>query len=82
MIEEGYDLVIRVNPKPNETLVGRAFLRDHLVVVASPTLAMPKGDAPCPQLCGGPPTGQPHGRSNRALEKPGLRSIPFCICRR
>jgi DNA-binding transcriptional LysR family regulator len=42
MIEEGYDLVIRVNPDPDESLVGRIFLRDRLVVVASPDLARPK----------------------------------------
>ncbi|MER9895724.1 LysR substrate-binding domain-containing protein [Mesorhizobium sp. M0119] len=41
MIEEGFDLVIRVNPDPDESLVGRAFLRDRLVVVASPHLARP-----------------------------------------
>lgn len=41
MIEEGYDLVIRVNPDPDETLVGRPFLRDWLVVVAPPELARP-----------------------------------------
>jgi DNA-binding transcriptional LysR family regulator len=41
MIEEGYDLVIRVNPEPNETLVGRIFLRDRLVVVAKPGLKRP-----------------------------------------
>ncbi|MCJ2085347.1 LysR substrate-binding domain-containing protein [Methylobacterium sp. E-005] len=41
MIEEGYDLVIRVNPKTNEGLVGRAFLRDRLVVAASPRLVRP-----------------------------------------
>ncbi len=46
MIEEGFDLVIRVNPDPDETLVGRAFLRDRLVVVASPDLARPTGGAP------------------------------------
>lgn len=34
MVEEGYDLVIRVNPDPDNTLVGRIFLRDRLVVVA------------------------------------------------
>ncbi len=38
MIEEGYDLVIRVNPDPDDNLVGRIFLRDRLVVVASPSL--------------------------------------------
>ncbi|MBP0437207.1 LysR family transcriptional regulator [Tianweitania sediminis] len=41
MIEEGYDLVIRVNPNPDESLVGRVFLHDRLVVVASPDLARP-----------------------------------------
>jgi len=41
MIEEGYDLVIRVNPAPDESLVGRAFLHDRLVVVARPDLARP-----------------------------------------
>ena len=29
MVEEAYDLVIRVNPDPDESLVGRAFLRDR-----------------------------------------------------
>jgi DNA-binding transcriptional LysR family regulator len=41
MIEEGFDLVIRVNPKPDESLVGRAFLRDRLVVVAGPGFPRP-----------------------------------------
>lgn len=44
MIEEGYDLVIRVNPDPDESFVGRIFLRDRLVVVASPSLPRPRGD--------------------------------------
>jgi DNA-binding transcriptional LysR family regulator len=38
MIEEGFDLVIRVNPDPDETLVGRPFLHDRMVVVAHPDL--------------------------------------------
>jgi len=45
MVEEGYDLVIRVNPDPDESLVGRAFLRDRLVVVAAPHLACDSGAA-------------------------------------
>ncbi len=50
MIEEGYDLVIRVNPAPDESLVGRAFLRDRLVVVSSPALARPEGDMTVPAV--------------------------------
>lgn len=46
MIEEGYDLVIRVNPDPDEALVGRIFLHDRLVVVASPDLPRPAGHLP------------------------------------
>lgn len=42
MIEEGYDLVIRVNPDRDEALVGRPFLRDRLVVVAPPAQARPQ----------------------------------------
>lgn len=50
MIEEGYDLVIRVNPDPDESLVGRIFLRDRLVVVASPSLERPAGDRAVPAV--------------------------------
>jgi len=46
MVEEGYDLVIRVNPDPEAGLIGRIFLRDRLVVVASPDLARPQDGAP------------------------------------
>jgi DNA-binding transcriptional LysR family regulator len=53
MVEEGYDLVIRVNPDPDESLIGRIFLRDRLVVVASPTLARPKGKSPVPAVVRG-----------------------------
>lgn len=41
MVEEAYDLVIRVNPDPDASLVGRIFLRDRLIVVAHPDLARP-----------------------------------------
>ena len=50
MIEEGFDLVIRVNPDPDEQLVGRAFLRDRLVIVASPALARPPEGEPVPAV--------------------------------
>jgi DNA-binding transcriptional LysR family regulator len=48
MVEEGYDLVIRVNPDPDESLVGRIFLRDRIVLVASPELRRPAGGAAVP----------------------------------
>jgi DNA-binding transcriptional LysR family regulator len=41
MVEEAYDLVIRVNPEPDANLVGRIFLRDRLVVVARPDVPVP-----------------------------------------
>ncbi len=53
MIEEGFDLVIRVNPDPDEGLVGRIFLRDRLVVVAGPNLKRPKGDLAVPAVVRG-----------------------------
>ena len=50
MVEEGFDLVIRVNPDPDENLVGRIFLRDRLVVVASPSLIRPKDNSTAPAV--------------------------------
>lgn len=61
MVEEAYDLVIRVNPEPDETLVGRIFLRDRLVVIASPDLAPPPDGSPVPVvLRGSAPQGPWH----------------------
>jgi DNA-binding transcriptional LysR family regulator len=53
MVEEGYDLVIRVNPDPDESLVGRIFLRDRLLVVASPSLTRPADNLPVPAVVRG-----------------------------
>jgi DNA-binding transcriptional LysR family regulator len=50
MVEEGYDLVIRVNPDPDDQLIGRVLLRDRLVAVASPERPRPSGDAPVPAV--------------------------------
>lgn len=74
MIEEGYDLVIRVNPKPDESLVGRAFLRDRLVVVASPDLRRPTAGLAAPAVARGAGEPQtwhvktPGGRSTITIE--------------
>ena len=54
MIEEGFDLVIRVNPAADENLIGRAFLRDRLVVVASPDIVMPADGSAVPAIVRGP----------------------------
>lgn len=53
MVEEGYDVVIRVDPAPDQSLVGRIFLRDRLVAVASPGLARPSGDQTVPAVVRG-----------------------------
>lgn len=54
MVEEGYDLVIRVNPDPDDGLVGRIFLRDRMVVVASPGLVRSDGSRLVPAVVRGP----------------------------
>ncbi|KRB79797.1 LysR family transcriptional regulator [Sphingomonas sp. Root710] len=53
MVEEAYDLVIRVNPDPDETLIGRVLLRDRLVIVASPDLARPADNMSVPAVVRG-----------------------------
>lgn len=70
MVEEGYDLVIRVNPAADDSLVGRPFLRDRLVVVASAPLPLPDDGTPWPAVVRGPieppaawPVTTPAGRS-------------------
>ena len=40
-VEDGFDLVIRINPSPDEQLVGRRFLNDERLVVAHPDLRQP-----------------------------------------
>ncbi|MGB3289335.1 MAG: LysR substrate-binding domain-containing protein [Burkholderiaceae bacterium] len=41
LIADGYDVAIRVNPSPDELLVGRCFARDDMLLVAPPTLSRP-----------------------------------------
>jgi DNA-binding transcriptional LysR family regulator len=40
-VEDGYDLVIRVNPAPDERLIGRRILNDEGLLVASPAIPFP-----------------------------------------
>jgi len=53
MVEEGYDLTIRVNPPADVSLVGRVFLHDRLVIVASPKLVQPRDGNPVPAVVWG-----------------------------
>jgi DNA-binding transcriptional LysR family regulator len=40
-VEDDYDLVIRIDPAPDERLVGRCFLTDERLIVAAPGFAKP-----------------------------------------
>jgi len=44
-VEDGYDLIIRIDPSPDERLVGRRFLYDQRLVVAPPGAPRPAGGA-------------------------------------
>ncbi|AEA68578.1 LysR family transcriptional regulator [Pseudomonas brassicacearum] len=41
LVEEQFDVAIRINPSPDSDLVGRCFAKDRLVVVAAPGLPRP-----------------------------------------
>jgi DNA-binding transcriptional LysR family regulator len=47
-VEDGYDLVIRIDPAPDERLVGRVFLADERLIVAAPGLLRPAALRPEP----------------------------------
>ena len=35
LVQEGFDIAIRVNPRPDDTLVGRCFARDEMLVIGT-----------------------------------------------
>ncbi len=45
-VEDSYDLVIRIDPAPDERLVGRRFLTDERLIVAAPGLPWPAVESP------------------------------------
>ncbi|MED5618289.1 LysR family transcriptional regulator [Ideonella sp. BN130291] len=48
LVEEQFDVSVRVNPSPDSSLVGRCFAKDRLVVVAAPSVPMPEPGAVLP----------------------------------
>lgn len=43
LVDEHFDVAIRINPRKDSNLVGRCFARDRLVLAAAPSMHMPKG---------------------------------------
>ncbi|WP_432240665.1 LysR family transcriptional regulator [Herbaspirillum robiniae] len=48
LVEEHFDLTIRINPRKDSALVGRCFARDRLLLVAAPSLRPPAKNAAQP----------------------------------
>ncbi|KGE06571.1 LysR family transcriptional regulator [Burkholderia gladioli] len=42
LVEEHFDVAIRVNPREDGALVGRCFAKDRLILVAAPTIRIPE----------------------------------------
>ncbi len=42
LIEEHFDVAVRVNPREDSTLVGRCFATDRLVIAAAPSVKVPR----------------------------------------
>jgi DNA-binding transcriptional LysR family regulator len=43
LVDEHFDVAIRINPRKDSTLVGKCFAKDRLVLAAAPSVQMPKG---------------------------------------
>lgn len=74
MVEEGYDIVIRVNPSSDESLVGRPFLHDRLVVVGAPALERPVQGSAVPAIVRGT-TDRAAGWKLRTEGEPGILAV-------
>ena len=44
LVDEHFDVAIRINPRKDSALVGRCFARDRLVLAAAPSVQMPKAN--------------------------------------
>jgi DNA-binding transcriptional LysR family regulator len=75
-VEDEYDVVIRVNPKPDDRLIGRCFLRDERRLVASPDMIRPvpiAGEAL--RIAAVTMTSMPEGAIWRVVDAHGRTSI-------
>ncbi|AYM94815.1 LysR family transcriptional regulator [Acidovorax sp. 1608163] len=45
LVEEHFDVAIRINPKEDGSLVGRCFAKDRLVLAAAPSVRIPQASA-------------------------------------
>jgi DNA-binding transcriptional LysR family regulator len=64
LVTDDVDVVVRVNPRPDDDLVGRCFLRNRLVLVAPPGLVRP--------VVGSPPDRSP---TFPAVMRPGMTDV-------
>jgi DNA-binding transcriptional LysR family regulator len=48
LVDEHFDVSIRINPPKDSTLVGRCFAKDRLVLAAAPSVQMPVGQSDQP----------------------------------
>jgi DNA-binding transcriptional LysR family regulator len=44
LVDEHFDVAIRINPRKDSALVGRCFAKDRLVLAAAPSVQMPKAN--------------------------------------
>ena len=44
LVDEHFDVAIRINPRKDSALVGRCFAKDRLVLAAAPSVPMPKAN--------------------------------------
>jgi DNA-binding transcriptional LysR family regulator len=86
LVEEQFDVAIRINPNPDSNLVGRCFARDRLVVVAAPAVPKPPPGAirqvPAIVVPGFEPTHWTLDGGDLTLEPiPGMRFSSFLMIR-
>ena len=74
LVEEGYDLVIRVNPPTEGSLIGRCFFRERVLVVAAPTFQRRRPGEPVPAvLLGTADSSKPWG----VIVEAGVQALPL-----